>query len=61
MMPSINEIYGHRIDTLGTSSDFIAGLECEIESVRSRTNIGCFRITETGVFAMTVQSLSLSH
>lgn len=45
----VAELFGHRLDhPLTQASDFIAGLECEIESVHKAKGIGQFQCTEDG-------------
>ena len=45
----VAELFGHRTDhPLSITKDFVAGLECEIESVRSKKGIGRFVPTDDG-------------
>ena len=47
-MGTITQLYGLNNDALAKSQVFIAGLECEIESVRNRENLAGFKATEDG-------------
>ena len=47
-MATITQLYGLNNDTLAKSPVFIAGLECEIESVRSQKNLAGFQATADG-------------
>jgi hypothetical protein len=47
-MTKIYELVGFRADSLNTNPNFVAGLECEIESVQNHRNYGIFNATEDG-------------
>lgn len=48
-MPNISKLFGHdETHSLSQVKVFVAGLECEIESVRSKTNLAGFGATHDG-------------
>ena len=47
-MHKIHDIFQLRNSELDVASNFIAGIECEIESVRSKIDFPDFRVTEDG-------------